>query len=244
MLPAPPPDPLPALQNLQLFTFFRRVSLNGVAPRDLSGTLSSIFQGMLFTMAFRLRAQGACLLCGVRAQMSLPDDNQMQLGVTAIALCKPETPMLGPSPGSPRFAFQRVLPETSEIPLERFGGGAGKSASQSTDSRPTRDDAEASGAGGHAGGGGAEGGDDGRSCRVIKVNEEGNISVWTSRLLLEGQAMCRAQAAAIGGNAVLHYNVDQMIVNNMAHKMRVYSVLMVTGDAVRIQPHVRAQDVP
>jgi hypothetical protein len=33
--------------------------------------------------------------------------------------------------------------------------------------------------------------------------------------------MCRAQAAAIGGNAVLHYNVDQMIVNNMAHKMRV-----------------------
>ena len=79
---------------------------------------------------------------------------------------------------------------------------------------------------------------------VLKVSEEGNISVWTSRLLLEGQAMCRAQAAAIGGNAVLHYNVDQIIVNNMAHKMRVYSVLMVTGDAVRIQADPNARDVP
>eukprot|EP00961_Rhodomonas_salina_P170625 2300061-Rhodomonas_salina.2 len=35
-------------------------------------------------------------------------------------------------------------------------------------------------------------------------------------------ALCRAQAAAMGGNAVLHYNVEQMIVNNITHKMRVY----------------------
>lgn len=69
---------------------------------------------------------------------------------------------------------------------------------------------------------------------VIRINEDGNLSTWTSRLLLEGQAMCRAQAAAMGGNAVLHYNVEQMIVNNITHKMRVYSLLMVTGDVVNV----------
>jgi len=37
----------------------------------------------------------------------------------------------------------------------------------------------------------------------------------------------------MGCNAVTHYNVEHMIINNVAHKMRVYSILMMTGDAVR-----------
>ena len=266
--PVDPDDPLPPLQNLQLFTFFRRVSLLGIAPQKLPETLAALFQGMLMTIAFRLRAQGACLLCGVKSHMSLPDDNQLQLGVTAMALNLqegPPAPTVGHEPASPGFTFER---EASDVPpsLEKLGAA---SKAQSLD-RPDGDSVVATAAG--SDGSGARGEADGRSCRVeltplsripgcvvsehidrvsvcmirevLKVSEEGNISVWTSRLLLEGQAMCRAQAAAIGGNAVLHYNVDQIIVNNMAHKMRVYSVLMVTGDAVRIQADPNARDVP
>ncbi len=44
----------------------------------------------------------------------------------------------------------------------------------------------------------------------------------------------RAQAAAMGGNAVLHYTVQQCLVNNAASKQAVYSVLIVSGDAVCI----------
>ena len=52
-------------------------------------------------------------------------------------------------------------------------------------------------------------------------------------LLLTPESLSlRAQAAAMGGNAVLHYNVQQCNVNNMAGKQRVYSVLIVSGDAV------------
>ena len=38
--------------------------------------------------------------------------------------------------------------------------------------------------------------------------------------------------AAMGGNAVLHYNVQQCIVNNLPAKQRVYSLLIISGDAV------------
>jgi hypothetical protein len=38
----------------------------------------------------------------------------------------------------------------------------------------------------------------------------------------------------MGGNAVLHYNVQQCLVNNAASKQRVYSVLIISGDAVCI----------
>ena len=41
----------------------------------------------------------------------------------------------------------------------------------------------------------------------------------------------------MGGNAVLHYNVQQCIVNNVAHKQRVYSVLIISGDAVFVARH-------
>ena len=44
----------------------------------------------------------------------------------------------------------------------------------------------------------------------------------------------RAQAAAMGGNAVLHYTVQQCLVNNAASKQAVYSVLIISGDAVCI----------
>lgn len=48
-------------------------------------------------------------------------------------------------------------------------------------------------------------------------------------------ASCFALGApppAMGGNAVLHYNVQQCVVNNLPAKQRVYSLLIISGDAV------------
>ena len=67
---------------------------------------------------------------------------------------------------------------------------------------------------------------------LIREEPEGSMTTWMARLLLDGQAMCRAQAAAMGGNAVLHYNVHQCVVDNVAGKQRVYSLLILSGDAV------------
>eukprot|EP00281_Chroomonas_sp_CCMP1168_P020825 CAMPEP_0206225708 /NCGR_PEP_ID=MMETSP0047_2-20121206/7692_1 /ASSEMBLY_ACC=CAM_ASM_000192 /TAXON_ID=195065 /ORGANISM="Chroomonas mesostigmatica_cf, Strain CCMP1168" /LENGTH=108 /DNA_ID=CAMNT_0053648727 /DNA_START=38 /DNA_END=361 /DNA_ORIENTATION=+ len=77
--------------------------------------------------------------------------------------------------------------------------------------------------------------------RELRTTEEGNLSVWTSRLLLEGQALCRAQANSLGANCVLHYAVQHLKIYNLTHKTRVYSLLVVAGDAVRLADTQRSR---
>jgi hypothetical protein len=288
----PPQEALPALANLRLLTYFRRVSVSQYEPKALGALLAGMFQEMILTLSFRLLAhsQAGTLLCGVRTHLSLPEDNTVQVGIVAMALSPSHQPRIGmdiASPATPTRNTSNVNRDPFDTATsESHDGGEADAKIRSEEKPPAKglDMDEAEGvAGGRRQSSFSVGGDMEGSvqttpstpftsgmglshpvemsnmveltnlssipgtrvlyhidrvlvCMIREVlrGEEpgGNMTVWMGRLLFEGQAMCRAQAAAMGGNAVLHYNVQQCMMNAVAGKQRVYSVLIISGDAV------------
>ena len=116
----PPQDTLPPLANIGLLSFFRRVSITPES-KELGPLLAGMFQEMLLTLSFRLRAHATAgsLLCGVRTHLSHPEENMLQLGIVAMALTpQVDTPLvtaangqgngLSPVPRPPRSSSLSV----------------------------------------------------------------------------------------------------------------------------------------
>lgn len=232
----PPGSALTLAENVQFISCFKRISIPG-GGRQLASNLWSLMQEMLGAMAFRLRNSGPALLSGVKVDIDLPDDNTLQLGLVAMAFTqsaeqRAETNSCPASPANPRL--QLTAGAVSSNALLDKAGSAPASASKS---KPTGF-VELTGLGYVPGRRIIRHMDRVLVCmirEVLKANEEGNLSVWTSRLLLEAQALVRAQAKSLGADAVLHYTVQHMKIYNLTHKMRVYTLLVVSGDAVRLQ---------
>lgn len=229
-------------ENFQFLTCFKRISVPG-GGRQLAATLWTLMQEMLGAMAFRLRNSGPALLSGVKLSIDLPDDNSLQLGLVAMAFTQ----------SSEQLARENSCPPSPAVHLSQLGRAGTSSISHLSQLVPSTSDVshdvavasrfrpmsfvELTGLGYVPGRRVVRHMDRVLVCmirEVLKANEEGNLSIWTSRLLLEAQALCRAQAKSLGADAVLHYTVQHLKIYNLTHKMRVYTLLVVSGDAVRL----------
>ncbi|XP_069764703.1 C2 domain-containing protein 5 isoform X4 [Narcine bancroftii] len=94
---------MPGINNwtsdLQMFTSVRVFRLNNVTSltsQGLNKTFSDVCENLLKTLYFKLRSMVPCCLCHVNFNVALPEDELIQVAVTAVALTfdKDQTPYI------------------------------------------------------------------------------------------------------------------------------------------------------
>lgn len=66
------------------------------------------------------------------------------------------------------------------------------------------------------------------------VRENGGLNVFMQAFVAEAQAMLRAHVLAIGGNALVSYQLNEIVLLDNPHKHQGQCLLNISGDAVRV----------
>ena len=61
-----------------------------------------------------------------------------------------------------------------------------------------------------------------------------DLSSFTKHFMMEAQAMMRAQVGALGGNALLHYRVTELVLIDGPQKFQAQILLNISGDATHL----------
>ncbi|XP_037000705.2 C2 domain-containing protein 5 isoform X6 [Artibeus jamaicensis] len=258
---------MPGINNwtseIQMFTSVRviRLSSLNLTNQALNKNFNDLCENLLKSLYFKLRSMIPCCLCHVNFTVSLPEDELIQVTVTAVAITFDKNQALQTTKTHVEKSLQRGSTDNEELlqfPLEL--------CSDSLPSHPfppakavTVDKASPVG----------EGNLRSRSAPpcasstvgVVKMTplsfipgakitkylgiinmffirettslrEEGGVSGFLHAFIAEVFAMVRAHVAALGGNAVVSYIMKQCVFMENPNKNQAQCLINVSGDAV------------
>ncbi|XP_023574679.1 C2 domain-containing protein 5 isoform X4 [Octodon degus] len=258
---------MPGINNwtseIQMFTSVRviRLSSLNLTNQALNKNFNDLCENLLKSLYFKLRSMIPCCLCHVNFTVSLPEDELIQVTVTAVAITFDKNQALQTTKAHIEKSLQRASADTEELlqfPLEL--------CSDSLPSHPfppakavTVEKANPMG----------EGNFRNRSAPpcasstvgVVKMTplsfipgakitkylgiinmffirettslrEEGGVSGFLHAFIAEVFAMVRAHVAALGGNAVVSYIMKQCVFMENPNKNQAQCLINVSGDAV------------
>nr|XP_040136854.1 C2 domain-containing protein 5 isoform X15 [Ictidomys tridecemlineatus] len=258
---------MPGINNwtseIQMFTSVRviRLSSLNLTNQALNKNFNDLCENLLKSLYFKLRSMIPCCLCHVNFTVSLPEDELIQVTVTAVAITFDKNQALQTTKPHVEKSLQRASTDNEELlqfPLEL--------CSDSLPSHPfppakavTLEKASPMG----------EGNFRNRSAPpctnstvgVVKMTplsfipgakitkylgiinmffirettslrEEGGVSGFLHAFIAEVFAMVRAHVAALGGNAVVSYIMKQCVFMENPNKNQAQCLINVSGDAV------------
>ena len=258
---------MPGINNwtseIQMFTSVRviRLSSLNLTNQALNKNFNDLCENLLKSLYFKLRSMIPCCLCHVNFTVSLPEDELIQVTVTAVAITFDKNQALQTTKTHAEKSLQRASTDNEELlqfPLEL--------CSDSLPSHPfpptkavTVEKASPMG----------EGTFRNRSAPpctnstvgVVKMTplsfipgakrtkylgiinmffirettslrEEGGVSGFLHAFIAEVFAMVRAHVAALGGNAVVSYIMKQCVFMENPNKNQAQCLINVSGDAV------------
>ncbi|XP_037701191.1 C2 domain-containing protein 5 isoform X8 [Choloepus didactylus] len=258
---------MPGINNwtseIQMFTSVRviRLSSLNLTNQALNKNFNDLCENLLKSLYFKLRSMIPCCLCHVNFTVSLPEDELIQVTVTAVAITFDKNQALQTTKTHVEKSLQRASTDNEELlqfPLEL--------CSDSLPSHPfppakavTVEKASPMGEGNFRN-------RSAPSCAnstvgVVKMTplsfipgakitkylgiinmffirettslrEEGGVSGFLHAFIAEVFAMVRAHVAALGGNAVVSYIMKQCVFMENPNKNQAQCLINVSGDAV------------
>uniref|UniRef100_A0A286XPP7 C2 domain-containing protein 5 n=1 Tax=Cavia porcellus TaxID=10141 RepID=A0A286XPP7_CAVPO len=258
---------MPGINNwtseIQMFTSVRvtRLSSLNLTNQALNKNFNDLCENLLKSLYFKLRSMIPCCLCHVNFTVSLPEDELIQVTVTAVAITFDKNQALQTTKTHVEKSLQRASTDNEELlqfplHLESASSNSGIPAAQRA---VTVEKASPMG----------EGNFRNRSAPpcanstvgVVKMTplsfipgakitkylgiinmffirettslrEEGGVSGFLHAFIAEVFAMVRAHVAALGGNAVVSYIMKQCVFMENPNKNQAQCLINVSGDAV------------
>ncbi|XP_075584191.1 C2 domain-containing protein 5 isoform X21 [Pelecanus crispus] len=258
---------MPGINNwtpeIQMFTAVRvsRLSNINLTNQTLNKNFNDLCENLLKSLYFKLRSMVPCCLCHVNFTVALPEDELVQIAVTAVAITFDKNQALQANKAPTEKSQQRASTDNEEqlqFPLELCSDPLG-SQPFSPAKAASLDKASPL----------AEGYLRHRSVpsctnstvSVVKMTplsflpgakitkylgiinmffirettslrEEGGVSGFLHAFIAEVFAMVRAHVAALGGNAVVSYIMKQCVFMENPNKNQAQCLINVSGDAV------------
>ncbi|XP_078671242.1 C2 domain-containing protein 5-like isoform X9 [Branchiostoma floridae x Branchiostoma belcheri] len=242
--------------NVQTFTTVMTYN-DSQALAHHSRHLTNIFDNILKTLYFKLRMMVPCCLSDVRFHVAIPEDNEMQVTVTAAAVGLQESPpsasetqphvrrrqkssesdredmmfvMDGDPESTPQSSTPTKLTPTQHIPGPRTYKQEGRSqlTPHGIQLSPLS----------YVPGGRVERYLGHVNMFFIRestsVREHGGMNGVVHKFLLEVQAILRAHVSALGGNALLSHTVSQVVLLDNPNRNQLQCLLNVSGDAANV----------
>ncbi|XP_057174771.1 C2 domain-containing protein 5 isoform X17 [Ursus arctos] len=258
---------MPGINNwtseIQMFTSVRviRLSSLNLTNQALNKNFNDLCENLLKSLYFKLRSMIPCCLCHVNFTVSLPEDELIQVTVTAVAITFDKNQALQTTKTHVEKSLQRASTDNEELlqfPLEL--------CSDSLPSHPfppakavTVEKASPMGEGNFRNR--ATPPCASSTVGVVKMTplsfipgakitkylgiinmffirettslrEEGGVSGFLHAFIAEVFAMVRAHVAALGGNAVVSYIMKQCVFMENPNKNQAQCLINVSGDAV------------
>uniref|UniRef100_A0A8C1H3U2 C2 domain-containing protein 5 n=1 Tax=Cyprinus carpio carpio TaxID=630221 RepID=A0A8C1H3U2_CYPCA len=233
----------------KMFTSVRVFRLNAnLTNQGLNKIFSDLCENLLKSLYFKLRSMVPCCLCHLNFTVAIPEDELIQVAVTAVAMSFDKEPCLVSS--TPFFLFSLLFLSTPlSFPLALLLSTASSMEKASPlpegRSRSLRSNRSYSGS----------------SVAVVKMTplsfipgakiikylgiinmffiretsslrEEGGVSGFLHTFIAEVFAMVRAHVAALGGNAVVSYSMKECVFMENPNKNQAQCLINVSGDAV------------
>ncbi|XP_040344612.1 C2 domain-containing protein 5 isoform X21 [Herpailurus yagouaroundi] len=258
---------MPGINNwtseIQMFTSVRviRLSSLNLTNQALNKNFNDLCENLLKSLYFKLRSMIPCCLCHVNFTVSLPEDELIQVTVTAVAITFDKNQALQTTKTHVEKSLQRASTDNEELlqfPLELC-----------SDSLPSHPFPQAKAVTVEKASPMGEGNFRNRSAPpcanstvgVVKMTplsfipgakitkylgiinmffirettslrEEGGVSGFLHAFIAEVFAMVRAHVAALGGNAVVSYIMKQCVFMENPNKNQAQCLINVSGDAV------------
>ncbi|XP_066120827.1 C2 domain-containing protein 5 isoform X13 [Saccopteryx bilineata] len=258
---------MPGINNwtseIQMFTSVRviRLSSLNLTNQALNKNFNDLCENLLKSLYFKLRSMIPCCLCHVNFTVSLPEDELIQVTVTAVAITFDKNQALQTAKPHVEKSLQRASTDNEELlqfPLELC-----------SDSLPSHPFPPAKAVTVEKASPVSEGNFRNRSAPscanstvgVVKMTplsfipgakitkylgiinmffirettslrEEGGVSGFLHAFIAEVFAMVRAHVAALGGNAVVSYIMKQCVFMENPNKNQAQCLINVSGDAV------------
>ncbi|XP_045040106.2 C2 domain-containing protein 5 isoform X11 [Desmodus rotundus] len=258
---------MPGINNwtseIQMFTSVRviRLSSLNLTNQALNKNFNDLCENLLKSLYFKLRSMIPCCLCHVNFTVSLPEDELIQVTVTAVAITFDKNQALQTTKTHVEKSLQRGSTDNEELlqfPLELC-----------SDSLPSHPFPPAKAVTVEKASPVSEGNFRNRSAPpctnstvgVVKMTplsfipgakitkylgiinmffirettslrEEGGVSGFLHAFIAEVFAMVRAHVAALGGNAVVSYIMKQCVFMENPNKNQAQCLINVSGDAV------------
>ncbi|XP_062932330.1 C2 domain-containing protein 5 isoform X3 [Cynocephalus volans] len=258
---------MPGINNwtseIQMFTSVRviRLSSLNLTNQALNKNFNDLCENLLKSLYFKLRSMIPCCLCHVNFTVSLPEDELIQVTVTAVAITFDKNQALQTTKTHVEKSLQRASTDNEELlqfPLELC-----------SDSLPSHPFPPSKAVTVEKASPMAEGNFRSRSAPpcanstvgVVKMTplsfipgakitkylgiinmffirettslrEEGGVSGFLHAFIAEVFAIVRAHVAALGGNAVVSYIMKQCVFMENPNKNQAQCLINVSGDAV------------
>ncbi|XP_060135171.1 C2 domain-containing protein 5 isoform X24 [Zootoca vivipara] len=257
---------MPGINNwtsdIQMFTSVRVSRLNNVTltNQTLNKTFNDLCENLLKSLYFKLRSMIPCCLCHVNFTVALPEDELIQVTVTAVAITFDKHQALQAANTPAEKTLQRASTdneeqlqftmELSSDPHAPQQFSPAKAISFDKPSPLTEGQTRRSGPSGMS-----------STVPVVKMTplsfiagakitkylgiinmffirettslrEEGGVSGFLHAFIAEVFAMVRAHVAALGGNAVVSYIMKQCVFMENPNKNQAQCLINVSGDAV------------
>ncbi|XP_070266671.1 C2 domain-containing protein 5 isoform X11 [Myotis yumanensis] len=258
---------MPGINNwtseIQMFTSVRviRLSSLNLTNQALNKNFNDLCENLLKSLYFKLRSMIPCCLCHVNFTVSLPEDELIQVTVTAVAITFDKNQALQTTKTQVEKSLQRASTDNEDLlqfPLELC-----------SDSLPSHPFPPAKAVTVEKASPMSEGNFRNRSAPpcanstvgVVKMTplsfipgakitkylgiinmffirettslrEEGGVSGFLHAFVAEVFAMVRAHVAALGGNAVVSYIMKQCVFMENPNKNQAQCLINVSGDAV------------
>ncbi|XP_058243728.1 C2 domain-containing protein 5 isoform X10 [Hemibagrus wyckioides] len=243
---------MPGIYNwtseLQMFTSVRvfRLSNVNLTNQGLNKIFNDLCENLLKSLYFKLRSMVPCCLCHVNFTVAVPEDELIQVAVTAVAMSfdKDQTQENGRQSGE-KTLIKGLAEVSGGPPSARVSSLEKSSPLPEGRSRSLRSSRS------YPGG----------SVTVVKMTplsfipgtkiikylgiinmffirettslrEEGGVSGFLHSFIAEVFAMVRAHVAALGGNAVVSYSMKECVFMENPNKNQAQCLINVSGDAV------------
>ncbi|XP_031961515.1 C2 domain-containing protein 5 isoform X10 [Corvus moneduloides] len=258
---------MPGINNwtpeIQMFTAVRVSRLSNINPTNqtLNKNFNDLCENLLKSLYFKLRSMIPCCLCHVNFTVALPEDELVQIAVTAVAITYDKNQALQANKAPTEKSQQRASTDNEEqlqFPLELCSDPL--SSQPFSPAKATSLEKASPLAEGYLRHRSVP------SCTnstvsVVKMTplsflpgakitkylgiinmffirettslrEEGGVSGFLHAFIAEVFAMVRAHVAALGGNAVVSYIMKQCVFMENPNKNQAQCLINVSGDAV------------
>uniref|UniRef100_A0A8C5UMD1 C2 domain-containing protein 5 n=1 Tax=Malurus cyaneus samueli TaxID=2593467 RepID=A0A8C5UMD1_9PASS len=258
---------MPGINNwtpeIQMFTAVRVSRLSNINPTNqtLNKNFNDLCENLLKSLYFKLRSMVPCCLCHVNFTVALPEDELVQIAVTAVAITYDKNQALQANKAPTEKSQQRASTDNEEqlqFPLELSSDPL--SSQPFSPAKATSLEKASPLAEGYLRHRSVP------SCTnstvsVVKMTplsflpgakitkylgiinmffirettslrEEGGVSGFLHAFIAEVFAMVRAHVAALGGNAVVSYIMKQCVFMENPNKNQAQCLINVSGDAV------------
>nr|XP_060632550.1 C2 domain-containing protein 5 isoform X28 [Anolis sagrei ordinatus] len=258
---------MPGINNwtsdIQMFTSVRvsRLTNTSLTNQSLNKTFNDLCENLLKSLYFKLRSMIPCCLCHVNFTVALPEDEIIQVTVTAVAITFDKHQALQTAKTPAEKTVQRASTDNEEqlqFPLELSSDPHAPqqfspAKAVSIDKPSPLIEGQSRNRSGPSG-----------FCSVVPVvkmtplsfipgakitkylgiinmffirettslREEGGVSGFLHAFIAEVFAMVRAHVAALGGNAVVSYIMKQCVFMENPNKNQAQCLINVSGDAV------------